>query len=97
VRGSHAGFVHSYLSVLEWRLGNLSSAVAHVHTVLQTSVSQRDRWLLSFGAQATVVLVASRPQSATWARLLGAADALGQATGGRDARLGAFAGGRNTW
>jgi hypothetical protein len=62
--------------------GSLSSAVAHVEAVLQTSVSLRDRWLLSFDAQATVVIVASRPQTAAWARLLGAAAALGQATGG---------------
>ena len=78
----HAGFVHSYLSVLECRRGNLPSAVAHIQALLQTTLSLRDRWLLSFAAQATVVLVGSRPQSAAWARLLGAADALGQATGG---------------
>jgi hypothetical protein len=45
-------------------------------------VTLRDRWLLSFAAQATVVLVGSRAQPAAWERLLGAADALGQATGG---------------
>ncbi len=78
----HAGFVHSYLGVLEWGRGKLPSAVAHIQAVLRTSVIMRDRWLLSFAAQATVVLVASRAQPATWARLLGAADALGQATGG---------------
>jgi predicted ATPase/DNA-binding CsgD family transcriptional regulator/DNA-binding XRE family transcriptional regulator len=78
----HAGFVHSYLGVLEWRRGKLSNAVAHIQAVLQTSVALRDRWLLSFAAQATVALVGSRAQPAAWARLLGAADALGQATGG---------------
>ncbi len=78
----HAGFVHSYLSVLEWRRGNLSSAIAHNQAVLQTSVTLRDRWLLSFAAQATVVLVGSRAQTVAWARLLGAADALAQAIGG---------------
>ena len=57
----HAGFVHSYFSVLEWRRGNLSSAVAHIRALLQTTVSLRDRWLLSFAAQATVVLVGTRP------------------------------------
>ncbi len=77
----HAGFVHSYLGVLEWRRGNLRSAVAHIRALLRTSARLRDRWLLSFAAQATVVLVASRPQSPAWARLLGAADALRQATG----------------
>jgi predicted ATPase/DNA-binding CsgD family transcriptional regulator/transcriptional regulator with XRE-family HTH domain len=77
----HAGFVHSYLGVLESRRGKLSSAVAHIQAVLQTSVALRDRWLLSFAAQATVVLVWSHAQPAAWARLLGAADALGKATG----------------
>ena len=78
----HAGFVHSYLGVLESRRGNVPGAVAQIQALLQTSASLRDRWLLSFAAQATVVLVGSRPQSVAWARLLGAADALGQATGG---------------
>ncbi len=78
----HAGFVHSYLGVLEWRLGNLPCAVTHVQAVLQSSVTLRDRWLLSFAAQATVALVGSRAEPAAWARLLGAVDALAQATGG---------------
>jgi len=78
----HAGFVHSYLGVLEWKRGQLSSAVAHLQAVLQTSVARRDRWLLSFAAQATVALVGAHAQPAAWERLLGAADALGQATGG---------------
>jgi predicted ATPase/DNA-binding CsgD family transcriptional regulator/transcriptional regulator with XRE-family HTH domain len=78
----HAGFVHSYLGVLESRRGNQSSAVTHIQAVLQTSVALRDRWLLSFAAQATVALVGSHAQPAAWARLLGAADALGKATGG---------------
>jgi DNA-binding CsgD family transcriptional regulator/tetratricopeptide (TPR) repeat protein len=78
----HAGFVHSYLGVLQWRRGKLSSAVTHIQAVLQTSVALRDRWLLSFAAQATVALAGARVESAAWERLLGAADALGQATGG---------------
>jgi predicted ATPase/transcriptional regulator with XRE-family HTH domain len=78
----HAGFVHSYLGVLEWRRGNESTAVEHLRAVLQTSVSLRDRWLLSFSSQATVALVGSRATPAAWERLLGAADALAQATGG---------------
>jgi predicted ATPase/DNA-binding CsgD family transcriptional regulator/DNA-binding XRE family transcriptional regulator len=78
----HAGFVHSYLGVFEWKRGDLPRAAAHSYAVLQTSVTLRDRWLLSFAAQATAVLVVSRAQPAEWARLLGAADALAQATGG---------------
>jgi hypothetical protein len=45
-------------------------------------VRLQDRWLLSFAAQATVALVGAYAQPAAWERLLGAADALGQATGG---------------
>jgi predicted ATPase/DNA-binding CsgD family transcriptional regulator/DNA-binding XRE family transcriptional regulator len=78
----HAGFVQSYLGVAEWRRSKLSSAVKQIQAVLETSVTLRDRWLLSFAAQATVVLVGSRAQPAAWERLLGAADALAQATGG---------------
>jgi predicted ATPase/DNA-binding CsgD family transcriptional regulator len=78
----HAGFVHSYLGVLQWRRGKLSSAVTHLQAVLQTSVALRDRWLLSFAAQATVALAGASVQPAAWERLLGAADALGHATGG---------------
>src|SRR5262249_50752559 len=78
----HAGFVHCYLGVLEGKLGKLSRAVAHIQAMLRTSVTLRDRWLLSFAAQATVALVGARAQPAAWARLVGAADALGQVTGG---------------
>ena len=78
----HAGFVHNYLGVLEWKRGQMSSAVAHLQAALRTSVTLRDRWLLSFAAQATVALVGSRAQTAARARLLGAADALSQVTGG---------------
>jgi predicted ATPase/DNA-binding CsgD family transcriptional regulator/transcriptional regulator with XRE-family HTH domain len=78
----HAGFVHSYFGVVEWRRGNLLRAVTQIEAVLTTSVNLQDRWLLSFAAQATAVLVGSHAQTAGWARLLGAADALAQATGG---------------
>ena len=78
----HAGFVHGNLGMLEWGRGELPRAVAHLQAVLQTSVALRDRWLLSFAAQATVALVGARSLPATWARLLGAADALTRATGG---------------
>ena len=78
----HAGFVHGNLGMLEWGRGKLLSAVVHLQAVLQTSVTLRDRWLLSFAAQATVALVGARAQPAAWARLLGAADALARATGG---------------
>jgi hypothetical protein len=56
--------------------------VAQIQAVLRTSVTLRDRWLLSFATQATVALVGSGAQPAAWERLLGASDALAQATGG---------------
>jgi hypothetical protein len=36
---------------------------AQIQALVQTSASLRDRWFLSFAAQATVALVGSRPQS----------------------------------
>jgi DNA-binding CsgD family transcriptional regulator len=77
-----AGFAHCYLGVTEWRRGDLRSAVKQVHAGLQTSVALRDRWLLSFGAQAAVAVLGERAAPAARARLLGATDALRQATGG---------------
>jgi hypothetical protein len=77
----HAGFVHCYLAVTEGKRGDLPRAVAHIQAGLQTSVTLRDRWLLSYAAQATVALEGAHAQPATWERLLGAVDALGQATG----------------
>jgi predicted ATPase/transcriptional regulator with XRE-family HTH domain len=77
----HAGFVHCYLAVTEWKRGDLPRAVAQVQAGLQTSTTLRDRWLLSYAVQATVVLVRSHARPAAWERLLGAADALAQATG----------------
>ncbi|HEX9412352.1 MAG TPA: hypothetical protein VF916_02520, partial [Ktedonobacterales bacterium] len=76
-----AGFVHCYLGVVEWRRGDLPDAVEQVQAGVQTSVTLQDRWLLSIGAQVTVVLVGARADPAAWARLLGAADILAQATG----------------
>src|SRR5262249_42747640 len=52
--------------------GELASAVGHIRAALRTSVALRDRWLLVFAAQATVVLVRSRARPAAWERLLGA-------------------------
>src|SRR5258708_19091722 len=41
----HAGFVHSYFGVLEWRRRKLSTAVAHIQAVLPTSVTPPGRLL----------------------------------------------------
>ena len=78
-----AGFVHCSLGMAEWRRGELRSAVAQVQVAVQTSVNLQDRWMLSLAAGATSVLVSATqpPRWAQRARLLGAADALRQATG----------------
>ncbi|HEU5439526.1 MAG TPA: AAA family ATPase, partial [Ktedonobacterales bacterium] len=78
---SVAGIAHPYFGLAEWELGELSRAAAHVQAAVRTGVALRDRLVLSLGAQATVALVGARAEPATWARLLGAADALAQATG----------------
>jgi non-specific serine/threonine protein kinase len=76
-----AGFVRCYLSVILVRHGELLGAVEQVLQEVQTSVALRDRWLLSFGARATVALTPMSANPFARARLLGAADALAQATG----------------
>jgi predicted ATPase/DNA-binding CsgD family transcriptional regulator len=76
-----AGFVHCFLGVVAWKRGELPAAVAQVQAGLQTSLTFRDRWLLSIGAHTTVALVGDRAEPARCARLLGATDALAQATG----------------
>jgi predicted ATPase len=67
----HAGFVHCYLGVTEGKRGDLPRAVAQVQVGLQTSVTLRDRWLLSYAAQAAVALVGAHAQPSARARLLG--------------------------
>ena len=76
-----AGFVHCFLGVTERRCGDMPSAVAHVRAAVRTSAALRDRWLLSYAAQAAVALMGAGAAPAARTRLLGAADALAQATG----------------
>jgi predicted ATPase/DNA-binding CsgD family transcriptional regulator len=76
-----AGFVRCYLGVIMWKRGDLPRAVEQVQAGVQASVTLRDPWLLSFGAQATAALVGARADPAAQARLLGATDALAQGTG----------------
>jgi non-specific serine/threonine protein kinase len=76
-----AAYYHSFLGVNAWKLGDLQSAGAHVSAGLRTSIAFRDRWLLSMAAQATLALGWAHTQPESRARLLGAADALTQATG----------------
>jgi predicted ATPase/DNA-binding CsgD family transcriptional regulator len=77
----HAGFVHCHLGVVEWRRGELPGAAAHVQAGVRTGVALQDRWILSWGVQAAVALIGARAEPNMRARLLGAADALAQATG----------------
>ena len=76
-----AAYYHAFLGVNLWTLGDVPSAVAHVRAGLRTSIAFQDRWLLSMAAQATVALGWAHTQPESRARLLGAADALTQATG----------------
>jgi len=76
-----AGYYHCFLGVAVWKRGDLRSAVAQIQVGLRTSVAFRDRWLLSMAAQATLALVWAHAKPEPRARLLGAADALVQATG----------------
>jgi non-specific serine/threonine protein kinase len=78
-----AGFVHCCLGMLAWKRGDLPYAVEQVQAGLETSVTFRNLFLLSFGAQAAATLVGGRAKPAARARLLGATDALKQATGAR--------------
>jgi predicted ATPase/DNA-binding CsgD family transcriptional regulator len=74
-------YAHCYLGVAEWKRGELSSAVTHIWAALRTGIALRDRWFLGAGAQVAVALVSERADPAARARLLGAADALAQASG----------------
>ena len=70
-----------------WRRGDLSSAARRIRTGIEASVISDNRRLLSFGAQTTLALLSdvTRPDDGAdftrHARLLGAIDALNQATG----------------
>jgi ATP/maltotriose-dependent transcriptional regulator MalT len=76
-----AGYYHCLLAVAAWKRADLRSAVAQVQSGLRTSLAFRDRWLLSMAAQATLALGWAHARAEPRARLLGAADALVQATG----------------
>jgi DNA-binding CsgD family transcriptional regulator/tetratricopeptide (TPR) repeat protein len=76
-----AAGTHFGLGTILVQQGDLSNAVRHVKAGLATSVTLRDRWLLSQGAQAALVILGDQADPARCARLLGASDALRQATG----------------
>jgi non-specific serine/threonine protein kinase len=75
-----AGPLHFGLGVFFGTQGDLPHAGHHVRAGLEASVALQDRWLLGAGARTALALQGERADSAQHARLLGAADALGQAT-----------------
>jgi ATP/maltotriose-dependent transcriptional regulator MalT len=72
---------HFALASLAARRGDLPAAVKHLEAGLAASITLRDRWLLSTGIRAVLTVVGDHSDLAVRARLLGAADALGHATG----------------
>jgi tetratricopeptide (TPR) repeat protein len=82
-----AGAVHVELGVIASQRADLSGALRHLRAALAASDRLRDRWLLSLGTRATLAVVgdhadhADRGDRVGRARLVGAADALRQATG----------------
>ncbi|HET8908228.1 MAG TPA: LuxR C-terminal-related transcriptional regulator [Ktedonobacterales bacterium] len=84
-----AGAVHVELGVIAGQQDDLRSALRHLRDVLEASGRLRDRWLLSLGARAVLAVVGDGASAKVdqgdlvgRARLVGAADALRQATGG---------------
>lgn len=73
--------IHFGLSTTLGQQGDLPGAVRHMQAGLMTSVTLRDRWLLSQGIGAALAVLGDRVEPTGQARLLGAADALRQATG----------------
>jgi len=65
------------------QLSDLPRAVGYAQAGLEASLVLQDRWLLAIGAQAAVAVAGERIASSRRAQLLGAADALSQATGAR--------------
>jgi non-specific serine/threonine protein kinase len=74
-------YARCYLGAAQWKRGELSSAVEHIWAALRTGIALQDRWFLGAGAQVAVALVSERADPAARARLLGATDALAQASG----------------
>jgi DNA-binding CsgD family transcriptional regulator/tetratricopeptide (TPR) repeat protein len=78
-RSSHS--VQFYLALAVRKLGDIPRAVNLVQAGLQVSMTFQDHWLLGLGVQAALVLIGDTADPERCARLLGAADALRQATG----------------
>jgi non-specific serine/threonine protein kinase len=72
---------HFGLAVIVRALGDLARAGRHVRAGLEISEALQDHWLLSIGARAALLLLGESGDAARRSQLLGAADALRQATG----------------
>lgn len=77
-----AGAVHVELGVIASQQGDLLSALRHLRAALEASERLRDRWLLSLGARGALAVVGVQSDPVGLLRLVGAADALRQGTGG---------------
>jgi non-specific serine/threonine protein kinase len=72
---------HFGLGMILGQQGDLSDALPHLRAGLEASVRLVDRWPLSYGLRAVLAVVGDEGNPVERARLLGAADALRQATG----------------
>jgi predicted ATPase/DNA-binding CsgD family transcriptional regulator len=77
-----AGAVHVELGVIAGQQDDLRSALRHLRVALEASERLGDRWLLSLGARAALAVVGVQGDPVGRLRLVGAADALRQGTGG---------------
>src|SRR5262249_55739659 len=69
------------LALAERALGHLPRAVRLARAGLEIAVAYRDRWMVGGGARVSLVVLGEHVDPERRARLLGASDALGQATG----------------
>jgi non-specific serine/threonine protein kinase len=76
-----ASAVRPYLAVILQQLGDLPRAVQLVRETLQGSRVCGDRWILTLGVEATLLLAGERANAEERARLVGAVQALRHAPG----------------
>jgi transcriptional regulator with XRE-family HTH domain len=77
-----AGAAQFGLAAIVRQQGDMPQAAHHVRAGLEISMTLRDRFLLSWGARATLALLGEQADMAKLARLLGIGDAASQTTGG---------------
>ena len=76
-----SGLAQFYLALAVRQLGDLPRAVRLVQDGVWVSMTFQDRWHLCLGVNAALLLISDRAEPEKRARLLGAGDALRQATG----------------